>query len=212
MPGRCKEALLGERAGKDQFGNGYPAWALDSVNGQVLGDAAPVAERPKSSPTILIPSPSSSWSPSSASSRTILSVRVFILALPAVVGLWELLPTHELDLCLYSSVEFGGSTACDGFFNMDFGNVCALIVIGVAFRDGFEPPTGLSEYEDSLAAAVIGSLAMMNLGSVLLICKGAMGGRFSREPEFWWLPRHLLVLAVQEPERVLSLEIEAVVG
>lgn len=129
------------------------------------------------------------------------------------MGLWELLPTHELDLCLYSSVELGGSTARNGFFNMDFGNVCALIVIGAAFKDGPELPTSVSEYEDSLAGAVIGSLAIMNVGSVLLICKGATGGRLSREPEVRWLPRHLLVLAVRELlGRVLSLEIEAVVG
>lgn len=95
---------------------------------------------------------------------------------------------------------------------MDFGNICVLIVIGVALRNEFEPPISVSEYEDSLAGAAIGSLAIIKAGSVLLICNGATGGRLSREPEFRWPPRHLLVLAVRELERVLSLEIEAVVG
>lgn len=128
------------------------------------------------------------------------------------MGLWEILPTHELDLCLYSSGELGGNTTRDDFFSMDFGNVCALMVIGVAFEDGLEAPTSVSEYEDSLAGATIGSLAIMNVGSDLLICKGATGGKLSREPEVRWLPRRLFVLAVRELERVLSLEIEAVVG
>lgn len=123
-----------------------------------------------------------------------------------------MLSTHELDLCLYSSDEMGGSTTGDGFFSIDFGNVCALVVIGVAFGEGSEGPTSVSKYKDSLTGTVTGSLGIMNVGSDLLICKGATGGRLSREPEVRWPPQRLFVLAVRELERVLSLEIEAVVG